>query len=114
MPATDRTRFGLWIEPLDVLFFRGGRPFGTAMRAEGGLPQPQTLAGALRTAMLAAAGFDFAEFARRSRSGEFVAGGRALSDLIGSLGAPPGLTEAWFRGPWLMQRPVGPAIEPLL
>jgi CRISPR-associated protein Cmr3 len=42
-------RIGLRIEPLDVLFFRDGRPFEAGMRATGVLPQPQTLAGALRT-----------------------------------------------------------------
>ena len=52
------TRLGLRLDPLDVLFFRDGRPFGESTRAEGSLPVPQTLAGALRTALLTRAGFD--------------------------------------------------------
>ena len=45
---TNRGWIGLKIDPLDVLFFRDGRPFGAAIRASGRLPNPQTLAGALR------------------------------------------------------------------
>lgn len=53
---------GLRLTALDVLFFRDGRPFSPATRGESGLPQPQTLAGALRTALLRAAGCDFERF----------------------------------------------------
>lgn len=86
---------GLWIEPLDVLFFRDGRPFLAASRAEGGLPHPRTLAGAVRTALLAAADFSFEEFGRRLRTSHDVK--TALSEA----GASPTLIEARFRGPWL-------------
>ena len=93
MPAIERTRIGLWIEPLDVLMFRDGRPFGPASRADGGLPRPQTLAGALRTAMLAASGFDFGAFPRR------LAPDVTPIEAMNECGAPPGLTETLFRGP---------------
>src|SRR5262249_15781250 len=46
-----------------------GRPFDAASRVLGGLPSPQPLAGALRTALLARHGFDFAAFGRRRRGG---------------------------------------------
>src|SRR5260370_1121735 len=54
------TWIGLRLDPLDTLFFRDGRPFDAASRASGGLPLPQTFAGAVRTYLLARAGFDFA------------------------------------------------------
>lgn len=38
---------GAILEPLDVLFFRDGRPFAAATRASTGLPFPQTTAGAV-------------------------------------------------------------------
>ena len=50
---------GLRIDPLDVLFFRDGRPFTPASRGASGLPTPQTLAGAVRTHLLQHAGCDF-------------------------------------------------------
>lgn len=53
------TRVGLILEPLDVLFFRDGKPFGAARRVESGLPTPQVLAGALRTALMNGAGVPF-------------------------------------------------------
>jgi len=53
------TTIGLTLQPLDVLFFRDGRPFGTAASGTSVLPQPQTLAGAIRTALLEAHGCDF-------------------------------------------------------
>lgn len=49
----------VFLEPLDTLFFRDGRPFGQGDHARGGLPTPQTLAGALRTHALRRAGFSF-------------------------------------------------------
>jgi CRISPR-associated protein Cmr3 len=46
---TASSRIGLVLEPLDVLFFRDGRPFSAASRLTSGLPMPQTFAGAVRT-----------------------------------------------------------------
>jgi CRISPR-associated protein Cmr3 len=52
----------LLLEPMDVLLFRDGRPFGVNGFASGGLPTPQTLAGALRTLAMESAGVDFQKF----------------------------------------------------
>jgi CRISPR-associated protein Cmr3 len=101
---------GLWIEPLDVLFFRDGKPFNAATRAEGGLPQPRTLAGALRTAILSARGFDFAKFGNRVRGGvdlrqAVMEGPRGLERVV----------DARFRGPWLARwDQLASQAEPLL
>ena len=40
------SRIGLILEPLDVLFFRDGRPFEAGIRVGGQAIMPQTLAGA--------------------------------------------------------------------
>lgn len=103
---------GLRLDPLDTLFFRDARPFDAATRATGGLPTPQTLAGAVRTALLARTGFDFAGFAGR-RKGDPA---QLREALKGS-----GPQECWpvfdanFRGPWLAlaEGEEGPAV-PLL
>jgi CRISPR-associated protein Cmr3 len=89
---------GLRLDPLDVLFFRDGRPFDAAHRVSGGLPNPQTLSGALRTALLAQAGFRrFADFARERRENP----NRPVKDVLFGLGAAPWVVHARFRGPWL-------------
>ncbi|HEX4610926.1 MAG TPA: CRISPR-associated protein Cas5, partial [Urbifossiella sp.] len=62
------TVVGVRLDALDPLLFRDGRPFDAAARVSGGLPTPQTAAGALRTAMLAALGFDFGKFARARKT----------------------------------------------
>ncbi len=56
----------LFIEPLDVLFLRGNTLFGHAgSYGESAVPpKPSVLAGALRSALLAAKGHDFSAFAR--------------------------------------------------
>jgi len=101
MTGSGLTRLGLRIEPLDTLFFRDGRPFGPATRAGGGLPLPQGLAGALRTSLLAASGFDFAGFAERRKARPDDPTG----DVLAELGVADWLISARFRGPWLMREP---------
>ncbi|MGZ3386287.1 MAG: type III-B CRISPR module-associated Cmr3 family protein, partial [Isosphaeraceae bacterium] len=101
MTGSGLTRLGLRIEPLDTLFFRDGRPFGPATRAGGGLPLPQGLAGALRTSLLAASGFDFAGFAERRK----VRPDDETGDVLAELGVADWLISARFRGPWLMREP---------
>ncbi len=98
---------GLRLDPLDTLFFRDGRPFDAATRASGGLPQPQTLAGALRTALLARTGFDFAKFARARR-------GQDVRAALTECGANAGVTDAAFRGPWLALASSDKSVSPLL
>ena len=52
MTTLATTTVGLCLEPLDVLFFRDGRPFTGSERSVSGQPLPQTLAGAIRTGAL--------------------------------------------------------------
>ena len=95
------TCLGLCLDPMDVLFFRDGRPFDAASRAYGGLPLPRTLSGALRTAMLASESFDFAKLRDRSQTGSD--GGRPTTrELLKDHGAPDWILDARFRGPWLV------------
>lgn len=89
---------GLRLDPLDSLFFRDGRPFDAVNRVAGGLPTPQTLAGAIRTALLARLGFDFTGFARRRK--DDPAKFRAALEASGSAECHP-VFDAQFRGPWL-------------
>jgi CRISPR-associated protein Cmr3 len=98
---------GLRIDPLDTFFFRDGRPFAPAGRAEGGLPTPQTLAGSLRTALLTRAGFDLGALANRRRQGQEV------REALRELGAPAWVVEARFRGPWLALA-INGRVDPLL
>lgn len=85
----------LRIEPVDSLFFRGGRPFGPAVRAISGLPRPQTVAGALRTAMLRKAEIDLALIGQGVRAGLTF---KDAAGAAGTLGAAVGMVG--FRGPW--------------
>jgi CRISPR-associated protein Cmr3 len=81
---------GLVLEPLDTLFFRGGRPFNAGLSGESGLPTPQGFAGAMRTLLIEQAGGDF----RRMR------GHPSLEAACASAGVP-WLGGTRFRGPWL-------------
>jgi len=60
---------GLCLEPLDVLFFRDGRPFTGAERSVSGLPLPQTVAGAIRTALLRSVDCDFWKLGAAMKTG---------------------------------------------
>jgi CRISPR-associated protein Cmr3 len=91
----DRT--GLRLDPLDTLFFRDGRPFDAASRASTGLPQPQPLAGAVRTYLLARHGLDLDAFARQRRQKPDA----DVRDVLRRLGAPGWVLVLRFRGPWL-------------
>lgn len=102
-------RQGLVLEPLDTLFFRDGRPFEAATRATSVMPTPQTVAGALRTSLLNAAGVEL------DRLAELVRGeGRSIRDALYELDAPASVVEAEMRGPWLAIRRAEGGIEPLL
>jgi CRISPR-associated protein Cmr3 len=103
------TRMGLRLDPLDTLFFRDGRPFDAATRASGGLPLPQTLAGAVRTYLLARAGFDLTGFAGERRANPT----ENARDVLLRLQAPRDIVEMRFRGPWLALAE-GATVEPLL
>lgn len=85
----------LELEPLDVLFFRDGRPFDAAPRATGGLPMPQTLAGAVRTWLFERLGGDVGALAAAVRKGA------AFADATASRGSGPAVVgRLGIRGPW--------------
>jgi CRISPR-associated protein Cmr3 len=70
MSTTTATTVGLALEPLDVLFFRDGRPFMSSNeQMVSGLPLPQTLAGAIRAALLRMAGCDFGRLKQEIQAG---------------------------------------------
>jgi len=86
-------KIGLRIEPLDLLFFRGGLPMTEGIRAQSGLPNSQTLAGMIRTLLLEKSGADF----------------RAMRGVLSLREACEAAGEGWVAqvrccGPW-------PAIE---
>lgn len=92
-------RHGLWLDPLDVLFFRDGRPFGPSTRAGGGLPMPQTLWGAVVTALLSRQRVNFGDLAGElKRQHDFAA---ALASIAGDL---RWIGELSLRGPWLARK----------
>jgi CRISPR-associated protein Cmr3 len=97
MAATFTTK-GFCLDPLDILSFRDGRPFGEGSTAKSGLPVPQTLAGALRTALLAKFGCDL------GRLGEEVRKGATFAEAVQLSGAPDWIAKTRFRGPWLAVR----------
>lgn len=87
------------LEPLDVLFFRDGRPFDSGARATGGLPMPQTVAGALRTWLLGRVGCDFGALAAAVRNGvPFAAAASAQGR------GPAAVGRIQIRGPWFACR----------
>ncbi|QUV81808.1 type III-B CRISPR module-associated protein Cmr3 [Chloracidobacterium sp. D] len=97
---------GLCLEALDVLFFRDGRPFmdGTEQMLSG-LPLPQTLAGAICTALMQAASCDFGRLRHALEEGKpFAEAVReacsAEAHWIGALAV---------RGPWLARWDKNPA-----
>ncbi len=90
------SRIALAIEPLDTLFFRDGRPFEAGTRgASSALPWPQTVAGALRSALLDMAGCDFAAL------GSAIRGGLGFAEAASRQGdAVARAADVRFRGPW--------------
>ncbi len=93
MPQT----IGVLLKPLDVLFFRDGRPFEAGMRGAGGLPSPQVLAGALRTHLWRRTHptVNFEQMANElnDRHGDVAAAAEAL-------GVPGWAARMYVRGPW--------------
>lgn len=90
--VSDETRWhGILLDPLDVLFFRDGRPFDAANRVMSGHPAPQTVAGAIRTALLACTGFSLSRI--KGHQGSVV-------DRLREAGADEAILAAEFRGPW--------------
>jgi CRISPR-associated protein Cmr3 len=107
-------RLGLCLEPLDVLFFRDSRPFNAGMRGTGGLPPPQTLAGAIRTHLWRQLGMDFDDLAQ-----QFPKTATSEDPVVPIVVAllPP--EHAWaasirIRGPWLCTTATREAPEPFV
>jgi len=83
-------KLGLYLEALDTLFFRGGRALVASIPGVSTLPSPQTLAGAITTALLQSGGADLQKArGRLSRPDFFKAVGMEW------------LGEMKVRGPWL-------------
>lgn len=102
----------LWLEPLDGLFFRDGRPFEPGGYARSGLPDPRTLTGALRTWLLEQAGCGF------DRLGAAMRAGRSFDEALAD-GQPAEarlVSDLSVRGPWIARqtRGISLAIEPLV
>jgi len=106
MPAI----IGLRLEPLDVLFFRDGRPFTGSERSVSGLPMPQTCAGALRTALLRAAGCNLEVL------GGAMKGGASFAAAVRKSCAPEHhwIGELAVRGPWLARGATGKGFDVLV
>ncbi|TVP94318.1 MAG: type III-B CRISPR module-associated protein Cmr3 [Planctomycetaceae bacterium] len=93
MNASEPVKWrGVFLEPLDVLFFRDGRPFDSTNRVVSVLPTPQTVAGAIRSHWLGASGFSRSKI--KNYQGDIVSALRAA-------GADAKILDARFRGPWL-------------
>ena len=84
---------GLAIEPCDVLFFRGGRPFGAGLVGDSELPTPQVLLGAIRTLLLRSVGANLSAM-REAES---------LEQAFAAAGAPD-VAQVAIRGPWLAKK----------
>ena len=96
--ATGVRMISFELEPLDVLFFRDGRPFDAAPRATTGAPMPQTVAGALRTWLLGRSGGDFAVL------GAAVKGGASFGEAAAAQGTTVGaISRLGIRGPWFVK-----------
>lgn len=88
------TTIGLVMRPLDVLFFRDGRPFAPGLQGASGKPTPRTLTGALRAALLDQAGCDF----HKLRSA--VADGMPFDEAVAKATQAAWIGRIRWRGPW--------------
>jgi CRISPR-associated protein Cmr3 len=100
MTGTWTNTIGVCLQPLDVLFFRDGRPFTGSERSVSGLPLPQTFAGAIRTTLLRSADCNFGRLKQAVESGHSFAEAvkQACSrehHWIGNMAV---------RGPWLARQ----------
>lgn len=105
--SSQLKRVGAILRPLDVLFFRDGRPFAAATRAFTGLPFPQTTAGAVWGAILQTIGFDFDKMRDgfHPRSEPHTNGNSEYQiwrDALRQAGAPDWFFQISLRGPWFV------------
>ncbi len=89
----------LGLEPLDVLFFRDGRPFDASVpRATSGVPLPQTVAGAVRTWLLRRSGASLDKLAAAINNGaSFAEAAAAQGEKVAAVG------RIEVRGPWFVK-----------
>jgi CRISPR-associated protein Cmr3 len=93
--TTETTTHVLALTPLDLLVFRDGRPFDGAAQIRSGLPQPQTVAGAVRSWLLARTDCDF------ERLAEDIKRGVTFAEACGAQGSEVAdIGTVRFRGPW--------------
>ncbi|GIW97293.1 MAG: hypothetical protein KatS3mg111_0626 [Pirellulaceae bacterium] len=93
------TSCGLLLDALDVLMFRHARPFGQAASAESHTaPFPQTVFGAVTTALLQALGCPWERFVEALRQE-----GTGFADALVQVGLPAELAGVRTRGPWLVR-----------
>ena len=85
------------IRPLDLLFFRGGRPFAAGLPGVSALPTPQALIGLIRTVLLQGNGVDFAR----------LRGIPKVRDAFSAVGCA-WLADVSVRGPFLFHDKLGP------
>lgn len=87
------------LRPLDLLFFRGGRPFTAGLPGYSTLPTPQALLGLVRTLLLERNGADFRAM-------------RGIADPAAAFAAAgcPWLASVSVRGPFLRQPQHGLAL----
>lgn len=90
------SRIGLRIEPLDTLFFRGGKPMASGSRNRSELPNPQSLLGMMRTFLWRENGCDFDRLPRELRSSPV-----SLREAAIQAGTTPWAAGIEVRGPWL-------------
>ena len=104
-------RVGLVLEPLDLLFFRTGRPFEAGIRVGSTTIFPQTLAGAVRTALLDQAGCDFDALARATSVGKSFR--ESLAEQSSNLA---NIAAVSVGGPWFLRdgQPLVPTPASLL
>ena len=97
---TENNQLWLSLDPVDTLFFRDGRPFDASSRAVSGLPNPQILAGALRTELLGCIDIDFKHLSTSIRNGNNFE--TAAFEVGGQIGAK--IAKARFCGPYIGRR----------
>lgn len=94
--AVGQRTMGVVLRPLDILFFRDGRPFGAATHAASrAAPLPQTFAGAIWTQLLVQYGCDFTQLRHRVTQQH-----EPIGDALDALGLPAWIHRVRVRGPW--------------
>lgn len=101
-------RMAAILQPLDVLFFRDARPFGASLRGSSGPPLPQTLVGAVRTALADAKGCDIEVIQRVftstvQQSATVRERQETWRKVAQERGVPPWFFGIQFRGPWFIR-----------